>query len=276
MAEDIRTKGNLVSLSHTVKKIICHGPNDLEVFYDSEGVMHSLRATDVVSTIPLGLLAQMIEPKADPELIAAARSLTFRDLITVNVKLRRKQVSRDTWLYVQDRAIIFGRLHEPKNWSRAMVPDDDHTSLVLECFCTAGDPVWSMTDDGIAQQCVKDLVEKLKFVNHDEVVGWNVVRTRFAYPVYDLEYAGKIERIKKWLATLPGVHIVGRGGTFRYNNADHSIEMGLLLGRYLLGENVDYMAVNTEPEYQEEIQSDQINRDHFKPSQKVTKSGSVA
>jgi hypothetical protein len=108
------------------------------------------------------------------------------------------------------------------------------------------------------------------------VVGWNVIRTRFAYPVYDLEYAGKIERIKKWLATLPGVHIVGRGGTFRYNNADHSIEMGLLLGRYLLGENVDYMAVNTEPEYQEEIQSDQINRDHFKPSQNISKSGSVA
>jgi protoporphyrinogen oxidase len=276
MAEDINAKGNEVLLQSAVKSVRYNGPNDLEIGYDSPTGPRTVRATDVVSTIPLGLLAQIIEPKADPDLIAAARSLTFRDLVTVNVKLRRKQVSRDTWLYVQDRAILFGRLHEPKNWSKAMVPDDEHTSLVLECFCTAGDAIWSMTDQAIADRCVADLAEKLKFVKPDEVIGWNVVRTYHAYPVYDLTYEGKIERIKKWLNTMPGIHIVGRGGTFRYNNADHSVEMGLLLGRRILGDEVDHMAVNTEQEYQEEIQSDEIGRDHFKMPQKISKSGSVA
>ncbi len=193
MAEDIRKDGNSVLLDHTVKGITWHGPHDLEVVYDRAGESSTLRVTDVVSTIPLGLLAQMIEPKPDPEVLAAARSLAFRDLITVNVKLRKKQVSRDTWLYVQDRGIIFGRLHEPKNWSKAMVPDDDHTSLVLECFCSMGDSIWSLTDDQVAERCVSDLVEKLKFVQKQEVVGWNVVRTRFAYPIYDLHYAGKVK-----------------------------------------------------------------------------------
>jgi protoporphyrinogen oxidase len=276
MAEDISAKGNEVLLQSAVKSVRYNGPNDLEIGYESPTGLRTVRATDVVSTIPLGLLAQIIEPKADPDLIAAARSLTFRDLVTVNVKLRRKQVSRDTWLYVQDRAILFGRLHEPKNWSKAMVPDDEHTSLVLECFCTAGDEIWSMTDQAIADRCVADLAEKLKFVKPDEVIGWNVVRTYHAYPVYDLTYEGKIERIKKWLNTMPGIHIVGRGGTFRYNNADHSVEMGLLLGRRILGDEVDHMAVNTEQEYQEEIQSDEIGRDHFKMPQKISNSGSVA
>ncbi len=90
-----------------------------------------------------------------------------------------------------------------------------------------------------------------------------MVRTRFAYPVYDLEYSGKLATIKEFLSGLDGLHIIGRGGTFRYNNADHSIEMGLLLARKILGYEVDYMGVNTEPEYQEIKQSDRIERDHY-------------
>ena len=144
-----------------------------------------------------------------------------------------------------------------------MVPDDDHTSLVLECFCTLGDAIWSLSDDDVARRCVTDLTEKLGFIKPDEVEGWSVVRTRFAYPVYDLEYSGKLAKIKEFLSGLDGLHIIGRGGTFRYNNADHSIEMGLLLARKILGYEVDHMGVNTEPEYQEIKRSDKIERDHY-------------
>ncbi len=276
MAEDIASQGNAVALNSRVTGIVYHGPNQIDVIYESAQGEQVIRATDVVSTIPLGLLAQIITPKAEPKVLEAAKVLKFRDLVTINVKLKRKQVSRDTWLYVQDRDIIFGRLHEPKNWSKAMVPDDDHTSLVLECFCTIGDEIWNMADAQLVERCVTDLVDKLKFVKRDEVVGWNVIRTGYAYPVYDLTYAGNIELIRQWLGTMPGLCIVGRGGTFRYNNADHSIEMGLLLGRRLLGEEVDYMAVNTEQEYHEEIKADEVTRrDHYKPG-KISKSGSVA
>ena len=139
MAEDIEGAGHRVLRNASVKGIVVHGPNDIEVTYGTPEGDRSIRAQHVVSTIPLSLLAQIVTPKADESVLKAARSLAFRDLITVNLQLRRKQVSNDTWLYVQDEHILFGRLHEPKNWSRAMVPDDDHTSLVLECFCTVGD-----------------------------------------------------------------------------------------------------------------------------------------
>lgn len=263
MAEDVQKAGHQVMLDTAVKAITVHGPNDIEVVYATAEGDKSIRASDVVSTIPLSLLAQMITPKAGDDVVKAARSLTFRDLITVNLRLKRKQVSKDTWLYVQDADILFGRLHEPKNWSRAMVPDDDHTSLVLECFCTVGDAIWSLSDDDVARRCVGDLADKLGFIKREEVEGWSVVRTRFAYPVYDLEYSGKLDKIKAYLAQFPGLHIVGRGGTFRYNNADHSIEMGLLLGRKILGYEVDHMSVNTEPEYHEIQKSKVIARDHY-------------
>ncbi|MDH3899863.1 MAG: hypothetical protein OEU51_02310, partial [Gammaproteobacteria bacterium] len=122
---------------------------------------------------------------------------------------------------------------------------------VLECFCTLGDAVWNLSDDEIQARCVRDLVDKLKFIREEEVEGATIVRTRETYPIYDMEYAKKIGVIKEFLEPLEGVHIVGRGGTFRYNNSDHSIEMGLLLGQKLLGYDIDHMAVNTESNYQE-------------------------
>src|SRR6516165_747688 len=75
---------------------------------------------------------------------------------------------------------------------------------------------------------------------------------RDTYPAYDLLYQKKISLIQGELRKYVGLHTVGRGGTFRYNNADHSIEMGLRLPRKLLGDEVDHWDVNLEKEYHEE------------------------
>jgi protoporphyrinogen oxidase len=264
MAEDIgKIDDNTIMLDSTVNKVIYHGPRNFEVQYHKDGVQWSVNSDTVVSTIPLGVLAQILDPSADERVPNAARSMSFRDLITINIMLRRKQVSNDTWLYFQDRDLLFGRLHEPKNWSPDMVPDDDHTSLVLEIFCTAGDELWSMTDDALAKRSIDDLVDKLEFVKREEVEGWVVIRTRQAYPVYDLQYSEKTSIVIDFLKQFEGLHIAGRGGSFRYNNSDHSIEMGLMLARKLLGYPVDHMAVNTESTYHEEKHLSGPQRDHY-------------
>ena len=266
MAEEIIAAGdgNSIRLESTVTKIAYRGPGDFEVFYrDADGSEQSMLATTVVSTIPLGILPRLLLPACDQRVIEAANGLTFRALLTVNVILKKQQVSIDTWLYVQDEDVLFGRLHEPKNWSAAMVPDQTTTSLVLECFCTKDDPIWQMSDEDVGRRCIDDLESKLKFITSSEVIDFSVVRTLQAYPVYDLEYAGKLKVIKDFLAGFDGLHIVGRGGTHRYNNADHSIEMGLLLGRKILGYDVDYMDVNTEPEYHEIKTTREPERDHY-------------
>jgi len=263
MAEDIAIQGGKVLLGARVTRVACHGPNDIEVTYASAGTERTLRANAVLSTIPLGLLVEMLVPACGDEVRKAARSLVFRDLITVNLIIKRQQVSTDTWLYVQDENVLFGRLHEPKNWSAAMVPGDGHTSVVLECFCSRGDSLWQMSDEQILRRCVSDLANKLGFIREEECEDGLVVRTTHAYPVYDIGYAARIDTIMGFLRQFEGLHVVGRGGTFRYNNADHSIEMGLLLGRRILGYEIDHMAVNTEPEYHE-IRSEAVpRRDHF-------------
>ena len=267
MAEDILEKGkaNEILLESTVTRINYRGPNDFEVIYKKDnGEEQSVNASKVVSTIPLGVLPRIMQnPSCSQEVIDAAKGLTFRALITVNVILKKDRVSIDTWLYVQDEDILFGRLHEPKNWSPAMVPDQSTTSLVLECFCTKDDHIWEMTDEEVGQRCVEDLEKKLGFIKASEVIDFSCVRSLQAYPVYDLDYADKIAVIHEFLGQFEGLHLVGRGGTHRYNNADHSIEMGLLLGRKILGQDVDYMDVNTETEYHEIKSAKEPARDFY-------------
>jgi len=253
MAEDVENNGGRVHLDTPVQALTCHGPHDWTVDFATENGNRSLKATDVVSTVPLSRLVQMITPACADEVTEAARSLRFRDLITVTVMVEKEQITSDTWLYVHDDDLLFARLHEPKNWSPDMVPGPEFSSVVCECFCSAGDEIWSMTDADIAERAVGDLADKLGFIHRDDVIDTCVIRTRCAYPVYDLDYRENVDKLYAFVHGHPGLHVVGRGGTFRYNNADHSVEMGRLLGKRLLGEATDHISVNTEKEYHEEI-----------------------
>ena len=77
-----------------------------------------IEAANYVSSIPLTLLAKIMDPAAPAEVIAAANALTFRNVITVNLMLKKRQVTADTWLYVHDRNILFGRLPRAEELER--------------------------------------------------------------------------------------------------------------------------------------------------------------
>ncbi len=109
----------------------------------------------------------------------------------MNLMLKKRQVTPDTWLYVHDRNILFGRLHEPKNWSPAMVPSDEFTSLVVEYFCSFGDHIWNMSEEQLVDQTVRHLVEDLKFITPDEVIGGFTIRAPRAYPAYVIGYQSR-------------------------------------------------------------------------------------
>ena len=96
--------------------------------------------------------------------------------------------------------------------------------------------------------------------NHDYGPRWS--NPEIADRVAQMATLHGITVLRNQSAVVEGLHIVGRTGTFRYNNADHSIEMGLLLAQKILGYDVDHMSVNTEPEYHEIKQSDKRPRDH--------------
>ena len=251
MADTITAKGNRIRLGAGIESVHHDGRRVTAVTVVENGAKERIEGENFISSVPLTLLAQMMEPAAPPEVIAAAKSLTFRDIITVNLMIKRPQVTNDTWLYVHDKNILFGRFHEPKNWSPAMVPGDGFTSLVVEYFCSRGDHIWGMTDEALVEQTVKHLVDDMHFIARDEVIGGFAIRAPRAYPTYLVGYEKPLNTVKDYIATFENLQYIGRGGSFRYNNTDHSIETGLLAAKNLLGERHDLERVNADEEYHE-------------------------
>jgi protoporphyrinogen oxidase len=251
MADAIDAAGNEIRLNTGVEKVHREGNRVVGVTVSTENGTERIEADHYISSIPLTLLAKIMDPAPTAEILAAADALTFRNIITVNLMLKKRQVTPDTWLYVHDRNILFGRFHEPKNWSPAMVPSDDLTSLVVEYFCSFGDHIWSMSEEELVAQTVRHLVDDLKFITPDEVIGGFTVRAPRAYPAYVIGYEKPLARIRSFIGELDNLQIIGRYGTFRYNNTDHSIETGLLAAKNILGESHDLDQVNADDEYHE-------------------------
>lgn len=251
MADAVTAAGNDIRLGAGVERVHRRGNRVLGVTVGTEHGRESVTADHFISSIPLTILAKIMDPPAPDDVLAAADALTFRNIITVNVMLRKPQVTPDTWLYVHDRQILFGRLHEPKNWSPAMVPGAEYTSLVAEYFCSFGDDIWNMTEAQLVEQTIRHLVDDLKFVTRDEVIGGFAIRAPRAYPAYVIGYEKPLATIKAFIDSLQNLQIIGRYGTFRYNNTDHSIETGLLAAQNILGAHHNLDAVNADSDYHE-------------------------
>ncbi len=251
MADGITQMGNQIRLGTGVEKVHREGNRVTGLTVSTDAGSEFVEGDNFISSIPLTVLAQIMEPAAPAEVIEAAKKLTFRNIITVNLMLKKRQVTPDTWLYVHDRNILFGRFHEPKNWSPAMVPSDEYTSLVVEYFCSFGDHIWNMTEEQLVEQTVKHLIDDMGFITRDEVIDGFIIRAPRAYPSYVIGYEEPLAKIKAFIDGFENLQIIGRYGTFRYNNTDHSIETGLLAAKNILGEHHDLDQVNADKEYHE-------------------------
>lgn len=251
MADAITQGGNQIQLNSGVEKVHREGNRVVGITVNTPGGVQRLEADNYISSVPLTLLAKMVDPAPPADVIAAADSLVFRDIVTVNLMLKRKQVTPDTWLYVHDKNILFGRFHEPKNWSASMAPGEEFTSLVVEYFCSRGDHIWNMSEEEFVERTVEHLVKDLKFIERDEVIDGFIVRAPRAYPSYVIGYDEPLRKIKAFVDEMTNLQIIGRYGTFRYNNTDHSIETGLLAAKNILGEDHDLDQVNQDHEYHE-------------------------
>jgi hypothetical protein len=83
------------------------------------------------------------------------------------------------------------------------------------------------------------------------VIDGFAIRAPRAYPAYVIGYEKPLGIVKDYIGQFENLQYIGRGGSFRYNNTDHSIETGLLAAKNVLGERHDLDEVNADKEYHE-------------------------
>jgi protoporphyrinogen oxidase len=203
------------------------------------------------SSMPISELVMKMRPQPPETVLNAARSLRYRSIITVNLLFRKATTLRDNWIYLHSPEVKAGRLQLYGNWSPAMIPPGDNSSIGFEYFCFEDDELWNLADADLIRQAQRDLLH-LGFYDEADFQDGFVVRYAKAYPMYENGYEKHLRAIRDWLSQFANLYCIGRYGQFRYNNMDHSMVTGILAARRMLGEDVDPWSVNAEGEYLEE------------------------
>ena len=184
---------------------------------------------ELVSTLPIHeLLAVWADAPAEAR--AAAARLRYNSLINVVIGSSEDPGHTYTALYVPDPDILFHRLSFPKAFSERCVPDG-HSSVMAEITTNEGDGVWELPDDEVLRRVTADL-EKVGFVDPAKIVYRRVVRFRYGYPVYDLEYRTNVEAMREAVART-GLRLLGRFAQFDYINSDVCVERALAMAPQL-------------------------------------------
>jgi protoporphyrinogen oxidase len=184
------------------------------------------------SSMPIRDLVAMIEPRPQPDVVAVAKGLVYRDFLTVGLLLRSLHVEErgrppaasvpDNWIYVQEDDVRVGRVQIFNNWSPYLVADSENTVWIgLEYFLNEGDDLWGWPDPKIVEFGVAEM-EKIRLLRREDVLDGCVLRMPKAYPAYFGTY-DQLNRVTDYTDTIPNLFLIGRNGMHRYNNQDHSM-----------------------------------------------------
>ncbi len=199
-----------------------------------------------VSSMPVSMLIKQLDPPAPAAVLVAANGLKYRDFLLVPIIVNIKSLFPDSWLYIHSPEFKVGRIQNFKNWSAAMVPDPDKTCLGMEYFCNEGDSLWDMDDAALIRLATEEIVG-LGLVDEIALVeDGTVIRQKKAYPLYDGEYPKHLSVLQAYIESFENLQTVGRNGMHRDNNQDHSMLVGLLAAKNILGEKHDLWDINTE------------------------------
>ena len=187
-------------------------------------------AETIISTLPLTMILEILDPKPPDELLDMARSIRFRKLLLLVFCLNRPLFSDNASIYYPEPGLPFTRLYECKNRSPHMAPDHQ-TALVLEVPCHETSAHWRMSDAS-ALRSVFSLVKQVEPLKESEILNSTAIRLPFAYPILEIGIEKKVGLLMDYLSGFENLHLLGRNAQFSYLHT-HDLFLG---AQNLLGE----------------------------------------
>ena len=179
-----------------------------------DGTERSYRT--LVSTLPIHELLPMWKDAPTD-----ANQLHYNSLINVLLGFNEDRGYPYTAVYLPDPEILFHRISFPKAFSPRCVREG-HSSLMAEI--TTND---ELSDAEVLDRVIGDLV-KTDFIDPETIVYKRVVRFKYGYPVYDLDYHTNVAAMRA-AVEREGLHLLGRFAQFDYINSDVCVERALAL-----------------------------------------------
>lgn len=249
MADHVRKSGGKIHLNAKIASVTMTGKTITGIQLQ-DGTLVS--GDHVISTMPLTHLVNGLANVPEP-VKASSDALTFRNTILVYLLVDGKNLFPDNWLYIHEPSLLLGRVTNFRNWVPSLYGSDEKTILCLEYWCNDPDPMWSMEHSALIDLATKE-IRATGLIGKTAVLKGHVHLVKRCYPVYKAGYQTDVTNVANYLKGLDNLSVIGRYGSFKYNNQDHSIVMGYLAAQnIMLGKNHDLWSINTDYEsYQED------------------------
>jgi protoporphyrinogen oxidase len=176
----------------------------------------------VISTIPIFDLLKSLENVPD-EVKTASSQLQYNSLIAVLLGIEGNNLPPYTAVYFPDENLKFNRVGFAHVFSSSNTPPD-HSSFVVEITAKENDSTWKLSDEKLLEHSIQGL-SKCGLIDSKKVCFKKVVRSKYAYVIYDKNYLKNIGMVKNYIEKL-GIILCGRFAEFEYLNMDACIERG--------------------------------------------------
>jgi len=250
MVQKVTDLGGKFHAKTPIKKVIVDQSNRACAIEKMDGEI--LDFDHIISSMPMDHLVKGLST-APADIKASMAKLKFRNTIVVYLLVEGEGHFPDNWLYIHSADLDTGRITNFRNWCPEINKSSKDSILALEYWCYDQDQIWKDQDEVIIEKAKKELM-MTGLINKAKVVKGHVERISKCYPVYATGYKNNLEPVVAYLKTISNLHVIGRYGSFKYNNQDHSILMGLLAAENIAeGKSHNLWQINTDYEnYQEE------------------------
>jgi protoporphyrinogen oxidase len=242
MAEYVRTHGGQVHLKTPVRRVI-HENKKVTGLELADGTQKQF--DQVISTMPF---TQLVKGLGDlpAEVQLGVDSLKFRNTVLIYLNVQAIDLFKDQWLYVHSPDLGTGRVTNFRNWVPELYGNSPNSILALEYWCYDEDPLWTQPDEELIERA-KTEIRSTGLVGKANIDLGHVVRIKRCYPVYSTGYKKHLDPVVQFVRSFDGLIPIGRYGSFKYNNQDHSILMGLMAAENILAnKGHDLWSVNTD------------------------------
>jgi protoporphyrinogen oxidase len=223
LAEAAARDGAEVLLESRVDRVAREPDGTFTVEVEGPRGRRYVPARRVWSTIPLALLARLVDPHAPKAVLEAAASLEQRAMLLVYLVVAQDRFTEYDAHYFPSLDVPMTRLSEPKNYSGRRDPEG-RTVLCAEIPCSTEDPAWT-TDAKTLGGVVRDGLARAGLPLAADVLEVSVRRLPSAYPLYRMGWERHFDVLDRWVGGLPGVLTFGRQGLYAHDNTHHALAM---------------------------------------------------
>ncbi len=229
LAREVERLGGKIYYSSTAEQISFRQgrPDNVRLKINSENSTEVIdcRCNFVFSTIPLTVLARLLNPAPPQHIQEAGKKLQYRSMILHYLVLETDQFTSFDAHYVPDDHFIISRISETKNYSSNEQPRG-LTGLCSEIPCNTDDEIWNSSDEAITERVLNEL-QQMELTVNCPVRKAYTKRLAFAYPIYNQNFADHLEALDNYILQFSGMVSLGRQGLFAHDNTHHTMEMAL-------------------------------------------------